>query len=459
MLDVRAARSARRSLAAALALAGAALIAAGCGGGGSGGGDTPTTAKAANDRTPVTINVWSGFTARELGVLDSVLDDFHRTHPWITIKSVGGISDDKMIAAIRGGHPPDLSISFSTDNVGSFCGSGAWQDLGERIKADKVDIGAFPKAVQDYTQYQGKRCAMPVLADVYGLYYNKKMFAKAGITSPPKTISELTADAKKLTQRDGKGNLKVVGYNPFYSFYENVATNYSPLFAAEWMDPSGQKSYLGKNPGWQTYFNWTKDLVDYYGYDKIVRFNAGAGDEFSASNAFETGKLAMAIDGEYRTAFIKAEHPELDYATAPMPVADDHPELYGAGQVTGTLAGVPRGAKHPDAAWELLKYIATDTGALVKLSNGLHNVPTTKASLESSSIVPDPHFKPFLAIMNHPKTSHPPILSIGSANQELVAAFATKWQAGKIGNLADGLNKVDQQIDAQIENTNAGQAP
>jgi multiple sugar transport system substrate-binding protein len=142
-----------------------------------------------------------------------------------------------------------------------------------------------------------------------------------------------------------------------------------------------------------------------------------------------------------------------------MPVADDHPELYGAGQVTGTLAGVPRGADHPDAAWELLKYIATDTGALVKLSNGLHNVPTTKASLESSSIVPDEHFKPFLSIMNHPKTSHPPILSIGSANQELVAAFATKWQAGKIADLGDGLNKVDQQIDAQIENTTAGQAP
>jgi multiple sugar transport system substrate-binding protein len=459
MLDVRAARRARRILAVATTVAAGAILAAGCGGGGDDGGSKPAAANAAQDRTPQTVTVWSGFTNRELGVLNGVLDDFHRTHPWITIKSVGGISDDKMIAAIRGGHPPDLAISFSTDNVGSFCGSGAWVDLKDRIAADKVDIGAFPKAVQDYTQYQGKRCSMPILADVYGLYYNKKLFAKAGITEPPKTISELTADAKKLTQRDGSGKLKVVGYNPFYSFYENVATNYSPLFAADWMDASGQKSNLGKDPDWQTYFNWTKDLVDYYGYDKLVRFNAGAGDEFSASNAFETGKVAMAIDGEYRTAFIKAEHPELDYATAPMPVADNHPELYGAGQVTGTLAGLPRGAKHQDGAWQILKYVATDTGALVKLSNGLHNVPTTKASLESSSIVPDEHFKPFLAIMNNPNTSHPPILSIGSANQELVASFATKWQAGKVDNLADGLNKVDQQIDAQIENTTAGQAP
>jgi multiple sugar transport system substrate-binding protein len=199
--------------------------------------------------------------------------------------------------------------------------------------------------------------------------------------------------------------------------------------------------------------------VDYYGYDKLVRWNAGAGDEFSPQNAFETGKMAMAIDGEYRTAFLKAEHPDLDYGTAPFPVADNHPELYGAGQVTGTIAGLPRGAKHVDAAWELLKYMATDTGALTKLSNGLHNVPTTKASLASSAIVPDEHFKPFLKIMANPNTVHPPIMSIGSANQEAVAAFATKWQAGKIPNLQDGLAKVDQQIDSQVENATAGQAP
>ena len=68
---------------------------------------------------------------------------------------------------------------------------------------------------------------------------------------------------------------------------------------------------------------WDKNLVDWYGYDKLTRFEAGAGEEFSASNAFETGKVAMMLDGEYRTAFIEDEHPELNYGTAPFPVADD----------------------------------------------------------------------------------------------------------------------------------------
>src|SRR5206468_7401215 len=104
-------------------------------------------------------------------------------------------NDDKIVAAIRGGSPPDLALALQTDNMGSYCGTGAWTDLTPLIARDKVNISVIPSAVRDYTQFQGKRCALPVLADVYGLYYNKAMLAKAGITQPPKTVSELTADA------------------------------------------------------------------------------------------------------------------------------------------------------------------------------------------------------------------------------------------------------------------------
>ena len=41
-----------------------------------------------------------------------------------------------------------------------------------------------------------------------------------------------------------------------------------------------------------------KKFVDWYGYKNLQKFNAGAADEFSASHAFEIGKLAMMIDGD-----------------------------------------------------------------------------------------------------------------------------------------------------------------
>ena len=446
-----------RRIAAAFALTTALALVA-CGGGGdsksstqSGGGSSTTS------HEPVTITLWNGFTERELGVIKQAVADFHGSHPWITVKVVGGVNDDKIIAAIRGGNAPDVAQSFTADNTGLFCSSGGWIDLKPYMDKSKIDAGMFPQAVQTYTEYQGKRCALPMLADTYGLYYNKDLFAKAGIASPPKTMSELTEAAKKLTVRDGD-SFKVVGFDPAQGFYENAPAHYGPLFGAAWVD-GDNKSVISKQPGWVEFMNWQKGLIDFYGFDKLRRWQAGAGDEFSASNAFERGKLAMAIDGEYRTAFIKAEHPKLNYGTAPMPVADSHPELYGAGYVTGNIIGIPKGAKDKDAAWELVKYLTTDEHALSVLSNGLRNVPTTTASLQSNELTPDPKFKVFLDIFAHPKTATTPITAAGSANQELFQDFVAKWQAGKVSDLPGGLANVDKQIDAQLANSSGTQVP
>ena len=450
----------RRIAAAITCLACLALAVGACGGGG-GSSSTSSTAgastTASTSHKPVTITLWNGFTERELGVIKQAVADFHSTHPWITVKVVGGVNDDKIIAAIRGGNAPDVAQSFTADNTGAFCSSGGWIDLKPYMDKSQLDAGMFPKAVQDYTQYQGKRCALPMLADTYGLYYNKELFAKAGITAPPKTMSELTADAKKLTVPEGS-SFKVVGFDPAQGFYENAPAHYGPLFGATWVD-ANNKSVLSKQPGWVEFMKWQKELIDFYGFDKLRRWQAGAGDEFSASNAFERGKLAMAIDGEYRTAFINAEHPKLDYGTAPMPVADDHPELYGSGYVTGNIIGIPKSAKNKDAAWELVKYLTTDEHGLSVLSNGLRNVPTTTASLKSGELTPDPKFKVFLDIFANPKTATTPITAAGSANQELFQDMVAKWQAGKVADPQAGLVGVDKQIDAQLANSSGQQVP
>ena len=92
-----------------LAAAGALALAAGCSGtsgGGGGGGTAGAGLGDPNDHTPVTIKIWSGFTERELGILGKTLDAFHASHPWITVQNVGGVDDDKIVQAIRGGTAP-----------------------------------------------------------------------------------------------------------------------------------------------------------------------------------------------------------------------------------------------------------------------------------------------------------------------------------------------------------------
>src|SRR5262245_30762861 len=216
-------------------------------------------------KEPVTISFWSPYTARELGVLNSAFAAFHKKYPWITVKSTGNSNPTKLTAAIRGGNAPDVAALFETDTLGAFCGSGAWIDLASRIQADHLNMNLFPKTIRDYKAYGDKRCAMPLLADTYGLYYNKAMFAKAGIKSPPKTLAQLSAYAQRLTVKNADGSIKVLGFDPYMTWYEHAPAHLGPMTGATWM--KNGKSNIAADPGWSTLLRWQKRLVDSFGYD------------------------------------------------------------------------------------------------------------------------------------------------------------------------------------------------
>jgi multiple sugar transport system substrate-binding protein len=415
--------------------------------------------KSSSSSKRLNLTIWVGWlsSTHELKAFKSLIDEYNAKHPNTHVKVVGNINDTKIIAAIRSGTAPDIVSSFNSYNVGNYCGTGGWIDLTPYLKKDHIDVNGFPPATRYYTQYGGKRCALPLLADVYGLYYNKDLFAKAGINSPPKTISELTADAKKLTQRGSDGSIKVAGIDPLIGFYENVPERWGAAFGVKWLDPQGH-SIISKDPGWTKMLTWLKGLVDWYGYNKLVRFQAGLGDEFSASQAFEKGKLAMNLDGEWRVAFIADEAPSLNYGTAPLPVDDAHPELYGSGYINGTIIGIPKGGKHQDEAWQVVKYLTTNSHFLAQFSNKIRNVPTTKASLNSPEIKPDPRFATWLKVFANPHSTTSPIVASGQAYTNLVQNFVTKWQAGSVSDLAAGLKKLDHDLDAQVKQAGGGNA-
>jgi len=85
----------------------------------------------------------------------------------------------------------------------------------------------------DYDAYQGKRYGITSGVNTQGIVYNKKAFEKAGITSTPKTLDELYADAQKL---------KDAGIVPLYM-----------NFGAQWpMGNWGENSYtyVAGDPKW-----------------------------------------------------------------------------------------------------------------------------------------------------------------------------------------------------------------
>ena len=435
----------RHLVAATAALAASALLLAAC----SKDAGEASVATAAPTTLEGTVSFWHFFSDREADVIQSAVDDFEAANPKVKVEVHSGQDDEKLRKAIAAGSDVDLGLSYSTDIVGNFCQSGAFRDLGPYIARDKVDLTQLSDTVSSYTQFNGVRCSLPVLADDYGLYYNTDLLEAAGYTAPPKTLSELESMALALTTYNADGSIKTLGFNPLMGFYENAASHYGPLASATWLNEDGT-SAIGTDPAWVDLMTWQKGFVDKIGYDKLNAFTAGLGQEFSGDNAFQTGQIAMNMDGEYRTAFIDDQAPNLHYATAPMPVIDSKPDLYGAGYITGNIAGISKGSKNPELAWALLKYLTTDTGAIVKLSNGLKNVPSTADALASPDLQVTDQFATFVKIAADPNSGTTPPSPVGAGYQQSFEDFWHKWQSGEVSDLQAGLVGVDREIDDAI---------
>ncbi|MEV4573527.1 ABC transporter substrate-binding protein [Nonomuraea jabiensis] len=438
------------SVAAVLALAASTLT--GCTANKQAGpslGAQPRPSGSASQALPAaTLELWHGFsTDAEVKAFEEAIAGFNKKFPQITVKAVKNVQDDQITQAIRGGNAPDVAASFTTDSVAQWCRSGSFQDLTPVIKQDGIDLSVLPEVARSYSGFEGRQCTLPLLADAYGLYYNKALMKGE---QPPRTLSELTALAKKLTVRDADGTIKVAGFIPSVQYYENSPTHLAPMVGAKWYNDDGT-SAIGSDPAWKRLLTWQKELVDWYGYANLEKFRKSLGDEWSAKHPFYQGKVAMVLDGEWRNAMIANEAKDLDYGTAPLPVADDRPDLYGSGFTAGTVIGVPKGAKHPQQAWELVKHLTTDTASLVTLSNALRNVPTTKASMESPDLAKDANFTTFLNIFAHPKTSTIPASVNSVFNQEVMSTFMTKWEKGSVPDLDAGLKGVDKQIDDKLK--------
>ncbi|WFR67492.1 extracellular solute-binding protein [Curtobacterium flaccumfaciens] len=433
-------RHAIRRIATAIAIGSAGvLVAAGCSSGSS-----ADAAKSAPDHLTGTVHLWHFFTGHNADVVEQAVAGFEKANPDVTVDVHAGQDDEKMQKAIAAGQQIDVGVSYSTAIVGSFCSSGAFRDLSPYIKRDKVDLDDIPTAVRDYTQYKGKRCVLPMLADTSALLYNTEDLAAAGISEPPKTLDELEADGLKLTTYNADGSIKKLGFNPLIDFYENGAGHFAPMVNGKFLRKDGS-SAIGSSAGWKKLIAWQKAYVDKIGYDKLKKYTAGLGQEFSGDNAFQHGDVAMEIDGEYRIGYIDQQTPDLQYAAAPTPVLPGYGN-YGASYITGNVAGIGKGSKNPEAAWALLKYLSTTTSTQVELGNGVKNVPTLTSALQSPDLQTDGPFKTFIDAANDANTITTPATSDGAS---YLPTFQTWWATyqEKGGNLDASLKKLDSDID------------
>jgi multiple sugar transport system substrate-binding protein len=293
--------------------------------------------------------------------------------------------------------------------------------LSATAKSDLLD--AFVKS----GTYQGKLYGMPDLSSARAFFYNKDLFAKAGIAAPPKTWAEFEDDAKKITAL-GNGT---VGYA-------------MPLGPEE---AQGEFSIWAFNNGgdWKTDGKWTINseknvetltfLKKLAVTDKVTQNNPGKTNRADAFDLFKSGKAGMVVGFSPLAGALDTDK-KVNYGVAPMPTKDGGaPQTFG---VTDYLMAFKKpGNQEAIKAFYDLYYQKDQVNTFIKKEGFL---PVTKSGLEVFAA--DPKLKVYLDTLPNihlTPTDDPTWDKIKIAVQQNIGAGTAP--AGDPKAVLDGLQK------------------
>ncbi|MGW7002157.1 ABC transporter substrate-binding protein [Streptomyces sp. NPDC054933] len=363
----RALASATAALALTVTLA---LTATACGGG-------TTISGNGGNAHPRTLTYWASNQGASLAddkrVLTPELAKFQR-QTGIKVKlEVIGWPDllNRILAATISGQGPDVL------NIGNTW-SASLQATGALMPFDAGTLAAiggrdrFAPAALAATGAVGKDpAAVPLYSLSYGLYWNRKLFRQAGISRPPATWDELTADGTKLTG-SGHYGLAIEGA----SFAENAhhAFILGQQHSADFFTADGRPRFNSPQA-----VAAVKQFVDFMAKDKIT---APGDAEYAAQQSvqdFASGKAAMLM-WQSAASSLKAHgmRPE-DYGVAPVPFQSA--DASGRARVDSMVAGINlavfRNSQNHDGAVKFVKFM-TSTAEQKTLNAAYGSIPPVK---------------------------------------------------------------------------------
>jgi multiple sugar transport system substrate-binding protein len=129
-----------------------------------------------------------------------IADDFHAVNPTITVK-VQTINwndfDTKVQTMVQNREYPDIT-------EGDYFSNYAQEGLLYKVSDVFSDPGNLMPVFKELGSYGGVQYGLPFTTSARALFYNKAIFAEAGITTPPSTWDEIAADAAKI---EAKGKI------------------------------------------------------------------------------------------------------------------------------------------------------------------------------------------------------------------------------------------------------------
>lgn len=366
----------RRSLLRLAGVGAGALILSGCG------GDDGEDADGSQ-----TVEWWHiSNTDPGMTLFANLAKQFSDENPKVKI-NVSALQNDafktKLSTVNQAGDPPDLFHSWGGGVLSQQVDAGLVKD----VTGDVSALSLIPNATDAYT-IDGKVYAFPVDVGMIGFWYNKDLFARAGIAAPPATWAEFLANVTKL-KNAGITPLALAGKDkwPGHYYWAYLAMR---VAGPDALNQAGQdKSF--DNPDFVTAGQHLKDLVDLKPFQKGFLGASYDTPDGQAAN-MGNGRAAMELMGPWAPAVQESSSAsqegigdKLSFFTFPAVEGGKG----SANDAFGGGNGISVGRNAPPAAIDFVKFLLSGaTYQNIVSTNGL--IPAVTGA-ESS--VTDPNLQ------------------------------------------------------------------
>jgi sn-glycerol 3-phosphate transport system substrate-binding protein len=328
----------------------------------------------------VEITWWHAMSGSNGKIVDAIVKDFNAAHPDIELKALytGSYEETmtKYIAAYRARTAPNLVQVYEVGTQ-QMLSSDAVIPVHEvpGMAGESWDWAQYVIPITNYYSTDGKLWSMPFNSSTVVMYYNKDLYAKAGLdpNKPPKTWTELEAHGKQLLASGAVQHVLSFGW-PDWQLEQTFAAH-DQLYANNENGRKGLATKLLINGDFgvmvlTTWARLAKERIFIYG-----------GPEYSANAAFQAGRIAMLMQSTSSLAGIQKGSP-FKLGTTFLPRFEDYPT--GNTAVGGASLWVTKGQspEQVKAVWAFLKYLGRPEVA-VQWHKGTGYFPTVNSAVQS----------------------------------------------------------------------------
>lgn len=312
----------------------------------------------------VTLTWWDyfGYSPAANQAVTTLLARYHAAYPEIEVKrTTMAFSEFRatLLKAATDGQFPDVAAIDNAD-VPVFAERHALVDLTSRMRVWQGRV-TFLDPVQRSVRDGDKAYGIPFRSNTTALWYNRNLFAEAGIPRAPATWDELRAAARTLTTEAHAGFCFAAAPTE-----EGTFTLLPILWQA-----GGDVQTIGDPPSIEA-LTMLNALVN---VDRSVPRGVLSWGQSDVSEQFRAGRCAMMINGPWVLPSLASAGFAFDVVAWPA----------GRGGTAAPLGGevlaVGKRTRHLDAAWQLTTWLADPANSLSEVYRGLGSLPNRTTTI------------------------------------------------------------------------------